>query len=172
MDICAYSTEFEINEFLYEKMFTDELLGTNKIKSIARRITIPVDYQSITKGPVYCDIKNLNSDLVFELPTINYSENNGKPYSYFYALSYFKKPFSVIKLNVNKPSEWWEKIYEINGSKNVLPSEPVFVARPNAESEDDGVLIVLCLADQFDFVSILDAKDLSEICRADIPVCE
>ena len=152
---------------MYEKFFTEELLGTNKIKSIARRITIPVEVTSTE--PIYCEIKNLNSNLVFELPTINYWANNGKPYSYFYGVNYFKKPFSVVKLNVNTPSESWEKIYEINGSINVLPSEPVFVAKPNAVSEDDGILIVLCLANKFDFVSILDAKDLNEIARGDIP---
>ena len=146
------------------------MLGSDKIKSIARRITVPLDEVTLKKKePVYCDIKDIHSEMVFELPSINYAICNGKSYSYFYGVNYFKKPFSVVKLNVNKPSESWEKIFEISGSTNVLPSEPVFVARPDAKTEDDGVLLVMCLAEQCDFFSILDAKDLSEIARADIP---
>ena len=51
------------------------------------------------------------------------------------------------------------------------PGEPVFVARPGAEGEDDGVLlsVVLDAAAERSFLLVLDARDLSEIARAEAP---
>ena len=47
----------------------------------------------------------------------------------------------------------------------------MFVARPNAEDEDDGVLlsVVLDASAGTSFLLVLDASDLSELARADAP---
>lgn len=166
VDVCAYNPNyFKIEDLLYENFFTDDILGSNKIKSIARRITIPL-YESSSE-PIYCIIKDLNSDVVFELPAINYSRSNGRKYKYVYGANYFKKPFSIVKLNVDNPTDVVEMKYE-EESRNILPSEPVFVESPNAVREDDGVVLVMCLADGNDYLSILDAKNLTEIARGDL----
>ena len=117
---------------------------------------------------VYCPIKDLNSSIAFELPTINYSKFNGLPYKYFYGINFHKLPFSIVKIDVENPSKYIEKIYALDGYK-FLPSEPVFVENPNATSEDDGVLVVMVLSNKNDYLSILDAKTLEEIARADLP---
>ena len=51
------------------------------------------------------------------------------------------------------------------------PGEPVFVSRPGAEAEDDGVLlsVVLDAAAERSYLLILDAADLSELARAEAP---
>ncbi len=51
------------------------------------------------------------------------------------------------------------------------PGEPVFVGRPGAESEDDGVLlsVVLDAAAERSFLLVLDASDLRELARAEAP---
>jgi carotenoid cleavage dioxygenase-like enzyme len=51
------------------------------------------------------------------------------------------------------------------------PGEPVFVARPEAEREDDGVVlsVVLDAAAGSSFLLVLDAADLSELARAQVP---
>ena len=79
--------------------------------------------------------------VVFELPAINYNRYNGKQYKYVYGVSYFKKPYSIVKLNVMDN----EECLEIEYNQNCLPSEPVFVESPQAQSEDDGILLIMCL---------------------------
>lgn len=149
-------------------MFTDRLCDKECLKSLARRITIPLELATVSAGSVYCNIKDINSDVVIELPTFNYSNNNTKPYKYLFGLNFYKKPFSVVKINVENPAETWEYKYERNGVTD-LPSEPVFVENPNAQSEDDGVLLVMVLAADNDYLSILDARNLTEIARATLP---
>lgn len=169
VDICAYdANHFDIKKLRYEDMFTDRLIGKDCIKSVARRITIPLDLASFSSESIHCNIKDLNSNVAFELPTINYAKYNAKPYKYFYGLNYFKKPFSVVKMNVENPSEILEFKYDRDG-KEYLPSEPVFVENPNGTSEDDGVLLIMVLANDNDYLSVLDAKSLTEIARAVLP---
>ena len=123
-----------------------------------------------TKGKkIFCEIVDLNAHVAFELPVINYARFNGLPYKYVYGLNTFKKPFSVVKLNMSDSSVFYERIYDSEETGKCLPSEPVFVESPNASSEDDGVLLVIVLSQKNDFLSVLDAKDLREIARAYVP---
>lgn len=103
------------------------------------------------------------------MPAINYTRFNGLPYKYIYGVNYNVKPFSIIKLNLMSPLEVFEWKYFESDSEDFLPSEPVFVENPNPKSEDDGVLLVMVLNEKNDFLSILDAKNLVEIARAELP---
>jgi len=111
---------------------------------------------------------DLNSDFAFEAPTINYWKNNGLPYKYIYGVNHYRRPLSVCKVNTERPDEIIETVFSKQG-ENVLPSEPVFVENPNGEAEDDGVILVMVLSDSNDYLSILDAKNLNEIARANMP---
>jgi len=59
-------------------------------------------------------------------------------------------------------------VYEV---PEMITSEPVFVASPDAKSEDDGVLLVV----MFDtknvnsYLAVIDAKTMKEIGRAIVP---
>ena len=166
-DICAYDPKFfDINALSYAGFLTKENTGTKKLHSIGRRITIPFGEKQ--DKPIYCQIKDINSDLAFELPTINYLRFNGKFYKYFYGVNYHQRPFSVVKINVENPSEVWQKSYDRDGEE-YLPSEPVFAENPNPQSEDDGVLLVMVLSKKNDYLSILDAKNLNEIAQGIVP---
>jgi carotenoid cleavage dioxygenase-like enzyme len=104
----------------------------------------------------------------FELGRINYGRCNERPYRYAWGLA---------------PSEaigWIDTIVRADIDSRELiswsepgayPGEPVFVARPGAEREDDGVLlsVVLDTAAERSFLLILDASDLSELGRAVAP---
>lgn len=103
------------------------------------------------------------------MPAINYGRFNGLPYQFIYGCNYNRKPFSIVKINLNKPMEIREWKYFDNDNIEFLPSEPVFVESPNPSSEDDGVLLVIVLEDKNDFLSILDAKSMVEIARAKLP---
>ncbi|KAJ3342128.1 hypothetical protein HDU93_003344 [Gonapodya sp. JEL0774] len=52
--------------------------------------------------------------------------------------------------------------------EGMYPSEPIFVPRPGANEEDDGVLLVICfdVSDQSGCLVALDASTLKEIARA------
>ena len=102
-----------------------------------------------------------------ELPRINYGRCNGRPYRYAWG-------------NDLGPSGWFEKIVKIDvhdgatllfSEPGCYPGEPVFVARPRAEREDDGVLlsVVLDARSETSFLLVLDAEDLSELARAEVP---
>ncbi len=87
---------------------------------------------------------------------------------YVYGVNYYKKPFSIVKLNVESCEEILEMKY-FGKEIDSLPSEPIFVENPNPKSEDDGVLLVMILSEEHDYLSILDAKNMNEIARAELP---
>jgi beta,beta-carotene 9',10'-dioxygenase len=102
-----------------------------------------------------------------ELPRINYGRCNERPYRYVWA-------------NGNGADGWLERIIKIDTTDGTAlswaqpgcyPGEPVFVARPEAEHEDEGVLlsVVLDAEERRSFLLVLDAADLSELARAHAP---
>ena len=167
LDVSSYDAKyFDINNFTFENMYMGRLIETKKLAAIAKRITIPIDSQ---EKVVNCEMKVLNDSVPFEFPVINYWRNNGLPYKYVYGTNHYKFPFSVVKLDVENPKEVLQMKY-CKEDTDFLPSEPVFVENPNATSEDDGVLLVVVLTtDKNDFLSILDAKTLTEVARCEIP---
>lgn len=105
------------------------------------------------------------SDL--ELPRINYGRCNERPYRYVWGTA-------------NGASGWIERVVKVdtrNGTTlswsepHCYAGEPVFVARADAEEEDEGVLlsVVLDAGSGHSFLIVLDAGDLSEIARAEVP---
>jgi beta,beta-carotene 9',10'-dioxygenase len=107
------------------------------------------------------------ADGEIELPRINYGRCNERPYRYVWG-------------NANGDSGWLQRIVKIDthdgatlswDAAGCYPGEPVFVARPQAEREDDGVLlsVVLDAAAESSFLLVLDAADLSELARASVP---
>jgi carotenoid cleavage dioxygenase-like enzyme len=102
-----------------------------------------------------------------ELPRINYTRCNERPYRYVWG-------------NSNGSEGWIEQILKIDTTDGATlswsqpacyPGEPVFVARPDAEHEDDGVLlsVVLDAEQSRSFLLVLDAADLTELARAQAP---
>jgi beta,beta-carotene 9',10'-dioxygenase len=52
-----------------------------------------------------------------------------------------------------------------------FPGEPVFVAAPDADGEDEGVLLSIVLDGHKgnSFLLVLDARSLDELARAEVP---
>lgn len=107
------------------------------------------------------------SDESIELPRFNYGRA-GRPYAYAYALSN-RGPGDfmgrIVKLDLDRRQtlDWQEE--------RCYPSEPVFVAAPGAEREDEGVIlsVVLDAARGTSFLLVLDAADMAEVGRAEVP---
>jgi beta,beta-carotene 9',10'-dioxygenase len=160
LDIIVYPTA-EVVQHFYLKSLLD---GPNKSvypRSELRRFTIDTATGAVTSRTL--------ADHSADLPRINYRYNT-KPYRYAYANGIAERGESafldtIVKFDVEsgEVSEWRHD--------NHFPGEPVFVARPDATAEDDGVLLTVVLDANADtsYLLILDARDLSEIARARVP---
>ena len=107
----------------------------------------------------------LGSDL--EMPRINY-RFNGQEYRYIYCTGHYEKGHlfdQLVKLDtVSKAKKTW---YE----SGCFPSEPVFIGRPEAKDEDDGVIVsgVVGAGGRKSFLLVLDAASFTELARAVVP---
>jgi carotenoid cleavage dioxygenase-like enzyme len=108
------------------------------------------------------------SGKLLELPRINYAAVNARPYRFAYGAGN------------TQPGNWLDDITKINVdtgehqvwyTENCYPSEPVFVAAPDARQEDEGVLlsIVLDANAQNTFLLVLDAQNMQDLARAYVP---
>lgn len=104
-----------------------------------------------------------------ELPRIN-SVYQGKPYRYAYGIHLETKGWfadSIIKVDTEQ-EDW--KIW--TPETRHLPSEPVFVRRPGATREDDGVLLLVAMdsEEKKSSLVVLDAETMTEVARAKMPI--
>jgi carotenoid cleavage dioxygenase-like enzyme len=171
-DISAYdSNDFRLDNFDYDENVQEQVESfLTQSKAFARRITIPL-VQTDNGKSIYCEIKDLNNKTTFELGTINYARNNATDYKYAYGLgvsNITKSKTKIIKLNLNKHNDYLDAHIQ-SGNDFSVPSEPIFVENPSGTDEDDGVLLSLVLGNRFDFLTILDAKTLKEVARAELP---
>lgn len=183
VDMCCYDNA-NVMEEAYLKNLRDEM--PNRVEVLAKRFVLPLE-EKIEQGrkgdnlvtlansdasaqlqedqSVHCVPERL-SDPCGEMPRINYDKYNGKKYRYFYSLA-VEDATQLLKIDtVNKTSTSWSDPF-------CYPSEPVFVSRPEAESEDDGVVLSSVIdlkgTGRKPYLVILDAKSFKELARAEIP---
>ncbi|XP_039899994.1 beta,beta-carotene 15,15'-dioxygenase [Simochromis diagramma] len=112
------------------------------------------------EGKFMCQAEVLCEGL--ELPRINY-DINGKRHQFVYGNYVGDSAEVVAKFDMEtKNMVYW-------GEDKCLPSEPVFIPRPNGESEDDGVVLTSVInanPGQSSFILILDGKTFKEVARA------
>ncbi|KAK8772226.1 hypothetical protein V5799_024530 [Amblyomma americanum] len=134
-----------------------------------RRFVLPLN--RVQGERVYLEPQELaNGKLRSELPRVNQSRN-GREYRFCYNISHVDgeehRPF-LSKLDVCT-GDWlrWEK-------EGWYPSEPVFVSRPGALDEDDGVILssLVCVEDERKLtLAVIDGKSFEELALAkfDLP---
>ncbi|EPS43236.1 hypothetical protein H072_2784 [Dactylellina haptotyla CBS 200.50] len=109
---------------------------------------------------------DFKEELGMELPVINPNYITSK-HKYVYAISIRGKSSwvdGIVKYDTEtRTSIYWEK----HGHS---PSEPIFVVDPNGKDEDDGVLLTVVLDGYTEksYLLVLNAKDLTEIARAEM----
>jgi len=102
-----------------------------------------------------------------ELPRINYGRCSERPYRYVWG-------------NATGESGWIEQIVKADLDERTrspwsepgsFPGEPVFAAAPDANDEDDGVLlsVVFDAHREASYLLVLDARSLDELARAAVP---
>jgi carotenoid cleavage dioxygenase-like enzyme len=155
VDLCAYEDAGVI-----EDLYLDRLRQGKPVQSPQlTRFTLSLSDHSVSRARL--------SEEEIELPRINYGRCNERPYRYVWG-------------NANGPGGWLERIVKVDTHEDsalswsedgCFPGEPVFVARPGAEREDDGALlsVVLDAVAETSFLLVLDAADLGELARAHVP---
>ncbi|XP_046962607.1 carotenoid isomerooxygenase-like [Vanessa cardui] len=164
VDVCSYD-DAKIIDAMYVDAIKNADINPDYgqwCKSRPKRFEIPLDAAPFTKVE-----PRLLADIGIEAPRINYDSYNGRPYRYFYGIGSeitAKVAGSIIKIDaVTGEVKTWR---EHDG----YPSEAVFIARPGAKDEDDGVLLSAVIWGKMDnavTLLVLDARDLREIARAD-----
>jgi beta,beta-carotene 9',10'-dioxygenase len=109
-------------------------------------------------------------DEAIDLPTINFDNNAAQEYRYAYGVSnneaYPEVPANQlvkIDLEMRSAKKWF--------TEGCYPGEPVFVAHPYAQNEDDGAVLSVVLDGNagHSFLLILDGITFEEIGRAILP---
>jgi beta,beta-carotene 9',10'-dioxygenase len=155
VDLCTYPDAGIIEDLYLERLREGKPVASAALTRFRLNVAAGSVYsQRLAEGDV-------------ELPRINYGRCNERPYRYVWGTG-------------NGPTGWIERVVKIdtrNGATlswsqpHCYAGEPVFVARPDASEEDEGVLlsVVLDAAGGTSFLLVLDAGDLSEIARAEVP---
>ncbi|KAF2715758.1 carotenoid oxygenase [Pleomassaria siparia CBS 279.74] len=107
-----------------------------------------------------------DKSISMELPTINPSYLTRRHRFVYGTADRLKSSFmdGIVKFdNKTQRSIFWE-------IESHTPGEPIFVADPKGEAEDDGVLLSVVLDGQNEksYLLVLDAKDLKELGRAEV----
>jgi len=109
-------------------------------------------------------------DLGFEFPSTNYKRVNGRPYRYAYGAANwpeadhsYASALVKVDLETGKSSAFLDEPYVFG--------EPLFVARPHGEGEDDGVLLSVGSArdDESSVLAVIDAASMTALARARVP---
>jgi beta,beta-carotene 9',10'-dioxygenase len=123
----------------------------------------------LRSGKPSVDSSNL-SEQFLELPRLNYQAVSGNNYRYVYGIGSARNYSSdlhnsIVKVAVTKGEHtiWY--------APETYPGEPVFVAKPDAKAEDDGVLLSIVLDGRQgnSFLLVLNAADLTELARVNVP---
>jgi beta,beta-carotene 9',10'-dioxygenase len=155
VDICVFPDAGVIEDLYLDRLRDGKPVAGAELV----RFTLDLERRTVTRRPL--------SDQLLELPRIAYGRCNELPHRYVWGVDLGE-------------SGWVERIVKVDtddGSAltwarpGCSPGEPVFVARPGAEAEDDGVLlsVVLDTERETSFLLVLDAASLEEIASAEAP---
>lgn len=157
LDLCGYKNNSIVDDFYIDTLSTTGIPDAHKASM--RRLTIDLNSKTVSEK---------DSQVNVELPSINDAYRN-KPNRYAYGVHSPKGntnlAVQVIKYNnENETHELW-------GKDELTVGEPIFIAHPQAKSEDDGVLVVLCHNSKKSLseLVVLDAENLAEIGSFTVP---
>jgi carotenoid cleavage dioxygenase-like enzyme len=153
-DICTFPDAGIVQDLYLERLRAGKPLAEPSLE----RFRIPT-------GSGRVSTERLTEDHL-ELPRINYGRCNERPYRYTWGVGSDGGWLDrIVKADVvERRSTTWRE-------DGCFPGEPVFVAAPDAEGEDEGVLlsIVLDARKGNSFLLVLDAASLEELARAEVP---
>jgi beta,beta-carotene 9',10'-dioxygenase len=154
VDLVAYPDAEVLKAFYLDNLRAEGGIPSSEL----RRYRLPLDGGEVSFRVLAEGMEN---------PRIDYARRNTRPYSYAYGCGLGPEGFltRIQKTDVGAAAtiQWSEP--------GCFPVEAVFVPAPGGDHEDDGVLLslVLDVAATTSFLLVLDARDLSEACRARLP---
>jgi beta,beta-carotene 9',10'-dioxygenase len=153
VDLVAYKDPSIIDDLTLENVFNG--VDGSKTNPILTRCVVNMNNKSVTSKVV--------SDACIEMPRINYAKYAMKPYTYVYGIGVTHEGLVKINVDTGAVLEWREQ--------DCSAGEPVFVAAPDAQTEDDGIVlsVVLDARTKSSFLLLLDAHTYTEIGRALLP---
>ena len=160
IDLAAYPDADIISSYYLNRLKDENLeIPFGKL----RRYRLPLNGSRATYETI--------SDVCMELPHIDYARYNTRSdYRYVYAVGLHpeqRKGFynQLVKVDAQSGRDWsWHR-------PGCYPGEPIFVRKPGAEKEDDGLIlsVVLDAEQETSFLLLLDAESFEEVGRATIP---
>ncbi|MGH2831190.1 MAG: carotenoid oxygenase family protein, partial [Solirubrobacteraceae bacterium] len=155
VDLCAFSDHSVIEDLYLERLRAGKPVAMAKLT----RFRLRLSDRSVRHEAL--------ADTDIELPRINYGRCNERPYRYVWGVGSAQHGWleRILKVDTHDgATRLWSEL-------GCYAGEPVFVARPGAEREDDGVLlsVVLDARASSSFLLVLDAADLSELARVLAP---
>jgi beta,beta-carotene 9',10'-dioxygenase len=155
VDVCAYDDAGIVEDLYLERLRA----GKPTAQATLTRFRLDLTGRTVSSERL--------SEESLELPRINYGRCNERPYRHVWGAGIGPSGFleSVVKVDTHdgQALKW--------SQSGCYAGEPVFVARPDAAQEDDGVLlsVVLDAPAGRSFLLVLDAADLGELARAEVP---
>jgi beta,beta-carotene 9',10'-dioxygenase len=155
VDICVFEDPGIIEDLYLERLRAGKPVADPELRRFRIR---PADGTVATERL---------SDRGLELPRINYGRCNERPYRYVWGVGRGESGWlaDVVKVDLERreTASWSEP--------GCFAGEPVFVAEPGGEAEDDGVLLSVVLDSErgSSFLLVLDAGSLEELARAEAP---
>jgi beta,beta-carotene 9',10'-dioxygenase len=155
VDVCTYRDPSVVEDLYLDRLRSGA--GTLRTEPMTRFRLRPAD-RSVTHAPI--------GETGLELPRINYARCHERRHRYVWGNDAADGWIdTIVKVDVEDGSSLaWS-------APGCYPGEPVFVGRPDAADEDDGVLlsVVLDAAAGTSFLLVLDAATLAEQARAAVP---
>jgi carotenoid cleavage dioxygenase-like enzyme len=154
-DVCAFEDASIIDALYLDRLRAADGIPMSRLK----RLRIPLD----GSGSI---VTEELADTGFELPRIDYRRRNQKPYRYAWGVTANGAWLDTIVKADTETGEvhTWAR-------EGCFPGEPIFVPAPGDSAEDEGVLlsVVLDTAREASSLVVLDARNLDEIARAEVP---
>jgi carotenoid cleavage dioxygenase-like enzyme len=109
------------------------------------------------------------SDVGFEFPSTNYKRVNGRPYRFAYGASDGYKTGGAYDSTVVKVDVETGTSTSFSDGTHIF-GEPLFVARPDADGEDDGVLLTVGAAQNAEssVLAVIDTKTMALVASATV----
>lgn len=152
---------------IIDSLYLDDFRSSNPrfpevCESDLRRYRLPLDGGEARHRTLYGGS--------FDLPNIHYQEYNTREYNYAYGVG----------VNDDRPGDFSNQLVKVDVATETAttwyqeggyPGEPIFVPEPDADREDDGVIlsVVLDAERELSFLLVLDARTFDELGRAEVP---
>jgi beta,beta-carotene 9',10'-dioxygenase len=157
VDLIAYPNADIIQQLKLENLRGERAIDFGYLRRYA------VDLQASTIE------REWESEHPIELTRLHYSRVNTRAYKYLWGVSaspgesVFYDRLLKLDVSCDRAAYWHEP--------ETFPGEPIFVAAPDSDCEDNGVLLSVVLSgrEKKSYLLVLDAKDMTEIARAWLP---